>query len=93
MLFFCFSVQRYVSDTISAVSGRYFVYDMMMDEVLDSCDCYFMSKELKYSVCVFAGCTYRGIEVPFAVHGQVQACLRPLDRYNPQAHWNQVKLS
>lgn len=34
------------------------------------------------------GYTHRGIEVSFAIHGQVQACLCPLDCHNPQSHWN-----
>lgn len=34
------------------------------------------------------GYTHRGIEVSFAIHGQVQACLCPLDCHNPQSHRN-----
>lgn len=36
--------------------------------------------------------THRGVEVPLAVHAQVEPCLRPLDRHDPQTHRNQVEL-
>lgn len=38
------------------------------------------------------GVTHRRVEIPLAVHAQVEPSLCPLDRHYPKSHRNQVEL-